>query len=55
MAKARSSTRKAINRTSGVSRAARYGRKKTGQILSQAQRRRQIRDAVKKQLGLSTG
>lgn len=55
MAKVRNSTRKAINRTSGVSRAARYGRNKKGQALSQTQRRRNVYAAVRKQMGLSDG
>lgn len=55
MAKARNSTRKAINRVSGVSRAARYGRNKKGQTLSQSQRRRNVYAAVRTELGLSSG
>lgn len=55
MAKRVSETQKQINRTSGVSRTARYGRNKKGQTLSQAQRRRQVYDAVRKEAGLSAG
>lgn len=55
MAKRVSETQKQINRTSGVSRAARYGRSTKGRVLSRAQRRRQVYDAVRKEAGLSAG
>lgn len=55
MAKRLSTEQKQINRVSGVSRTARYGRNRKGQALSQTQRRRNVYAALRKQAGLSAG